>query len=190
MLSYFDLRKGVKFILDGQPYEVLEFRPMGKAQDVVVAQTKIKNLITGKVIEKNFHQEDVFEEAEIEKIKAKFLYHHRQKFVFAELENPSKRFELLESQIGEATKFLKPNQEVTALSFQKKIINIALPIKVQLKVIEAPPGVKGDRAQGGTKIVTLETGAKINTPLFIESGDIIEVNTETGEYVRRVKSSF
>lgn len=189
MLTYFDLRKGVKFILDGQAYEVLEFRPMGKAQDVVVAQTKIRNLITGKVIEKNFHQNDLFEEAEIEKIRAKFIYHHRGKFVFSEINNPSKRFELLQSQIGEMAKFLKPNQEVTGLMFREKIINITLPIKVQLKVTEAPPGVKGDRAQGGTKMVTLETGAKINVPLFIEEGDTIEVNTETGEYVKRVSAS-
>ncbi len=188
MLSYFDLRKGVKFILDGQPYEVLEFRQMGKAQDVVVAQTKIKNLINGKVIEKNFHQEDFFEEVEIEKMSAKFLYHHRGKFVFADLKNPAKRFELSETQIGEGAKFLKPNQEVTALIFQEKVINVSLPIKIQLKVEEAPPGIKGNRAQAGTKIITLETGAKINAPLFIEKGDIVEINTETGEYVRRVQS--
>lgn len=190
MLSYFDLRKGTKFILEGQPYEVLEFRQMGKAQDVVVAQTKIRNLITGKVIEKNFHQEDVFEEAEIEKIKARFLYQHRGKFVFCYLNNPVKRFELSELQIGGSSKFLKPNQEVTGLIFREKIINIVLPIKVQLKVIEAPPGVKGDRAQGGMKTITLETKAKLNAPLFIERGDIVEVNTETGEYVRRVETSL
>jgi len=89
--------------------------------------------------------------------------------------------------IGEGSKFLKPNQILTGIKFQEKIINIVLPIKVQLKVIEAPPGVKGERAQAGTKPVTLETGATINVPLFIETGDIIEVNTETGEYVRRVE---
>jgi len=187
MLSYFDLRKGVKFILDGQPFEVLEFRQMGKAQDVVVAQTKIRNLINGKISERNFHQEDVFEEAEIAKIEVRFLYSHRGKFCFFEVENPSKRFEFTEEQIGEGSKFLKPNQNLTGIKFQGKIINVSLPIKVQLKVVEAPPGVKGERAQAGTKTVTLETGAKINVPLFIENEDIIEVNTETGEYVRRVE---
>ena len=187
MLSYFDLRKGVKFILDGEPFEVLEFQQIGKAQDVVVAKTKIRNLITGKVIEKNFHQDDTFEEAEIEKVEIRFLYFHRGKLCFSELRNPSKRFEVTEEQIGESSKFLKPNQNLIGIKFQGKIINASLPIKVQLKVIEAPPGVKGDRSQAGTKTVTLETGAKINVPLFIESGDIIEVNTETGEYVRRVE---
>jgi elongation factor P len=187
MLSYFDLRKGVKFILEGQPYEVLDFQQIGKAQDVVVAKTKIRNLITGKVLEKNFHQDDTFEEAEIEKIELKFLYSHRGNFFFCEAHNPKNRFSFTKEQIGEGAKFFKPNQTLTGLKFEEKVINVALPIKIQLKVIEAPPGLKGDRAQGGTKTVTLETGAKINVPLFIKEGDIIEVNTETGEYVRRVQ---
>lgn len=187
MLSYFDLRKGVKFILDGEPYEVLEFQQIGKAQDVFVAKTKIRNLITGKVFEKNFHQSDNFEETELEKIEVKFIYRYRGKFVFSETKESSKRFELTEEQIGSAAKFLKQNQILTGIKFQEKIINIALPIKINLKVVEAPPGLKGNRAQSGTKPITLETGAKINAPLFVEAGDIIEVNTETGEYVRRVK---
>jgi len=187
MLSYFDLRKGKKFILEGQPYEVLEFQQMYKAQDMVVAKTKLRNLITGRVHEKNFHQGDTFEEAELEKIEIKFLYSNRGKFCFSEIQNSAKRFELEEEQIGEWTKFLKLNQILTGIKFQDKFINIVLPIKIQLKVTEAPPGIKGDRAQGGTKTVTLETGANINVPLFVEQGDIVEVNTETGEYVRRME---
>jgi elongation factor P len=187
MLTYFDLRKGIRFILEGQPYEVLDFKQIGKAQDVVVARVKIKNLINGKIIERNFHQDDTFEEAEIEKIKVKFIFQKRGKYNFCELENPSKRFELEEERIGESAKFLKPGMILDGLKFEGKVINVVLPIKVQLKVIEAPPGVKGERAQAGTKQITLETGAKINVPLFIEAGDIIEVNTETGEYVRRVE---
>jgi elongation factor P len=187
MLSYFDLRKGTKFILEGQPYEVLEFQQIYKAQDMVVARTKIKNLINGKVLERTFHQDDKFEEAELEKIEVKFIFAHRGKFGFSEAQNPKIRFELTEEQIGEGSKFLKPNQILTGIKFQGKIINIILPIKVQLKVTEAPPGVKGERAQAGTKPVTLETGAKINVPLFVEQGDIVEVNTETGEYVRRIE---
>jgi len=187
MLSYFDLRKGVKFILDGEPYEVLEFKQIGKAQDVVVAKTKIKNLITSRIIERNFHQDDIFKEAELEKIEVKFIYSHRGKFYFAEIKNPSQRFEFTEEQIGFGVKFLKPNLVLDGLKFERKVINVTLPIKVRLKVIEAPPGVKGERAQAGTKTVILETGAKINVPLFIESGDIVEVNTETGEYVKRIE---
>ena len=187
MLSYFDLRKGVKFILDQEPYEVLEFQQIYKAQDMVVARTKIRNLINGKVLERTFHQDDKFEEAELEKIEVKFLYSRRGKFCFCELQNPSKRFELEEEQIGEGAKFLKSNQVLSGIKFQDRIINIVLPIKVQLQVTEAPPGVKGERAQAGTKPAILETGATINVPLFIEQGDIIELNTETGEYVRRVE---
>lgn len=187
MFSYFDLRKGVRFILDGEPYEVLEFQQMQKAQDVVVAQTKIRNLITGKVVERNFHQEDTFEEAELEKVEVIFIYNHRGKYVFCEAQNRSFRFELAEEQIGSAVKFMKPNQVLNGIKFEEKIINIVLPIKINLKVAEAPPGVKGDRAHGGTKPIILETGATINAPLFIKEEDIVEVNTETGEYVRRVK---
>ena len=198
MLSYFDLRKGVKFILDQEPYEVLEFQQIYKAQDMVVARTKIRNLINGKVLERTFHQDDKFEEAELEKVEVKFLYSHpdskssisngasRGKFGFCETQNPRTRFELAEEQIGESSKFLKSNQNLIGIKFQGKIINVSLPIKVQLKVIEAPPGVKGNRSQAGTKTVTLETGAKINVPLFVEEGDIIEINTETAEYTRRI----
>lgn len=186
MLTYTDLKKGVRIILNGEPFEILQARPLKKAQRQVVVQTKIRSLISGSVFSRNFHQGDTFEEAEIEKIKAKFLYSHRGRFYFCEERNPSRRFDLTEEKIGSGSQFLKPNQVVEALKFKEKIINISLPIKVQLKVIEAPPGIKGGRAQPGTKTVTLETGAKINVPLFIKEGDIIEVNTEEGKYVQRV----
>jgi elongation factor P len=107
MLNYFDLRKGAEFVLDGDPYEVLEFQQIFKAQDVVTARTKIKNLISGKVIEKTFHKGDTFEEADLVKIDAKFIYESRGKYVFAKPNNPSERFELTEDQIGYGCKFLK-----------------------------------------------------------------------------------
>ena len=187
MLSYYELRKGVQFMYEGQPYEVLEFRQMGKSQDVVVAQTKIRNLLTGRAIPKNFHQGEMFEEAELTKFQAKFIYENRGKFVFCYADNPGKRFELGEEQVLETAKFLKANAEVEGVIFQEKVVRITPPIKVQLRVKEAPPGVQGDRSQGGTKSVTLETGAVINVPLFIETGDSVEVNTETGEYARRLE---
>jgi len=186
MLSYFELRKGIQFVLDGQPYEVLEFSQMGKAQDVVVAKTKIKNLITQKVFYRNFHQGDTFKEAEIKKMQAKFIYSHRDKFVFCEIENPANRFDFTKEQLGDVSRFLKPNQEVSVIVFDDKVINISLPIKVELVVTDAPPSLRGDTAQGGSKPVTLETGGIVNAPLFVETGDVIEVNTETAEYVRRI----
>lgn len=190
MLTYSDLKKGIQIIIDGQPYEILETRLMKKARGQAVLQTKIKNLITGHLFSRNFQSGESFEEAEISKFKAKFLYSHRGRYFFSEKENPSKRFDLGVEKIGEKAKFLKPGQIVEGLIFKEKIINISLPIKVQLKVIEAPPTIKGERAQAGTKQVTLETGTPINVPPFIEEGDIIEVNTETGEYVKRIEKEF
>ena len=187
MLTYPELKKGIKIILDNQPYEIIEASFLFKGRGHSVLQAKIKNLITGNVISKTFHPSDIFEEAEISKIEVKFLYAHRDRYVFSEKENPTKRFDLTAEQIGEPGKFLKPDQIVEGIIFRNKVINISLPIKINLKVIEAPPGIKGGRAEPGTKTVTLETGAKINVPLFIEQGDIIEINTGTGEYVRRVE---
>lgn len=186
MLTYFELRVGVQFALEGQPYEVLEWKPMRKAQDVAVVQTKIRNLITGKVVFRNFHQSDAFEEAGVEKFKAKFVYAHRGKYVFCAVDDPSKRFELTQDQVGEGIQFLKSNDIIDGLKFEGQIINISLPIKVQLRVTEAPPGLKGDSAKGGTKLVTLETGAQVQAPLFVEEGDVLEINTDTGEYSKRV----
>ena len=187
MVSYSDLKKGVQIIIEGEPYEIIEARPLKMAQRRVVLQTKLRNLITGNLLMRNFQQGDAFEEAEISKFEAKFLYSHRGRYFFSAKANPAKRFDLEIEQIGEGSKFLKPGQIVEGVIFEEKIINVSLPIKVQLKVFEAPPGVKGERAQPGTKLVTLETGAQISVPLFIEQGDIIEINTETGEYVRRVE---
>lgn len=187
MINYNDLKPGVVFILDNEPYQVIEFNFMRMQQRKPVAQTKIRNLITGKVISRNFQHTESFEQAKIDYKKAKFLYGHRGKFVFSEITDPSKRFELGEEQVGDSSKFLKSNCEVDLMEFEEKIINIVLPIKMDFKVIEAPPGVRGNTAQGGIKAVKIETGAMINTPLFIEQGDIIEINTRTGEYVERVK---
>ena len=187
MLTSGDLGKGVRILIDGEPYEVLDSNPMKKAQRRVVMQTKLKSLLTGNALERNFHQGDVFEEAEMSKLEAKFLYAHRGRYFFCEVENPSKRFDLGEEILGTQANFLKPNEFVDAIIFNEKIVSISLPIKTRLKVTEAPPGVKGDSAQGGSKIVTLETGAQVSVPLFVEEGDMIEVNTETGEYTRRVE---
>ena len=173
-------------MVDGAPYEILESAPMKKAQRRVVIQTRLRNLLSGNMLERTFHQGDTFEEAELIKTESVFLYSHRGKYVFCEKNNRRNRFELEESTLGNSARFLKQDQEVTAVQFDGKIINVILPIKVTLKVAQAPPGVKGDRAQGGTKAVTLETGAIIQAPLFVETGDEIEINTDKGEYVRRI----
>jgi len=187
MLSYNELKVGTLFIKDGQPYEVLDYSFVRMQQRKPVAQLKIRNLITGKVQNYTAHQNESFEEAEIEIIGANFIYTHRGQYWFNEINNPKNRFALDENVIGDSVYYLKPNIEVRAFKFKDKIINIELPIKVDLKVIEAPPAVRGDTAQGGSKTVTLETGVKVNVPLFINQGDIIRINTQTCEYVERVE---
>jgi len=159
---------------------------MKTAQRRPVIQSKIRNLIDGRVQEKNFQQGDVFDEADLEKKEIKFLYQTKGQYFFCEKNDPSKRFFFTEAQIGPQAKFLRPNELVTGVVFEEKIITFKLPIKVQLKVKEAAAGIKGDRAQAGTKEAILESGAVIQVPLFIEEGDVIEVNTELGEYVKRV----
>ena len=197
MISYNELKKGVKIILDNQPYEIIESSFLFKGRGGSVLRAKIKNLINRNLISKTFHPSDIFKGAELLNIEAKFLYSRPIKekssnrasqdhYFFCEKDNPSKRFNLPKEQIGLTSNFLKPNQIVKAIIWQEKIINISLPIKIELKVIEAPPGIKGNRVESGTKTITLETGAKINAPLFVKEGDIIEINTETSKYVKRV----
>lgn len=186
MISFSEIKKGDKIILNKQPHEIIAAVLIFKARGHSTMQAKIKNLITGTITNETFHPSDQFKQAELEKIKVKFIYSNKGKYVFSYEKDPSKRFELAKEQIGNLSKFLKPNQIVDGLVFEQKVINITLPIKINLNVVLAPPGVKGDRSQAGNKIVTLETGAKIAVPLFIEQGDIIEINTEKQEYVRRI----
>jgi elongation factor P len=185
MLSHTDLKKGIQFIFEGQPWEVVDSLHVKMAQRRPVVQTKIKNLIDGRFQEKTFQQGDMFDEAELVKKHIKFLYSNKGEYWFCDEKDPSKRFSFTEDQLGKGAKFFKPNSLVEGIIFDEKIINVKAPIKVQLKVKETPPGIKGDRAQGGTKEATLESGAVIQVPLFIEEGDVIEVNTELGEYVKR-----
>ena len=189
MLTHTDLKKGVRFIYENQPWEVLEAQLLKMAQRRPVIQSKIKNLTTGKILERNFHQNETFEEAEIEKQPIRYLYNHRGEYWFCEKDNPAKRFSLKEEIVGTGGKFLKANTEVTANKMGDKIINLQLPIKMDLKIKEAPPGERGDTATGGTKKAILETGAEVNVPLFVNTDDVIRINTETGEYVERVEKA-
>lgn len=188
-LSYNELKIGTVFVKDGDPFRVLEYAFIRMQQRKPVAQLKIKNLLSGKVQEFAAHQNDAFEEAEIIAMPVKFIYENRGELWFHETGNPKNRFQLSAEILGTAVQFLKPNTELTADKFGEKIINIELPIKMDLKVIEAPPSLKGNTAQGGTKLATLETGAKVDVPLFINEGDVVRVNTSTGEYIERVEKN-
>ncbi len=187
MLSYTDLLKGVFFVMDGEPYEVLESQFLRMQQRKPVIQGKIRNLITGKITPRSFHQNESFREAEIEKEQMKFLFSHRGIYTFSDPSNSSKRTALNEEQAGETAKFLKPNLEVTFKKFGDKLIGMDMPIKIDYIVKNAPPADKGNTAQGGSKEVELENGLKIQAPLFIGEGDAIRINTQTGQYTERVE---
>lgn len=187
MLAYNDLKNGVIFVMNGEPYEVMEYAFLRMQQRKPVAKCKLKNLISGKITEQNFHQSESFEEAEIVKEEVKYLYNTKGQFWFCKKDNPAARFMLTEAQVGIAGKFMKTNSMVTAIKFGDLILSIKPTIKVDLKITETPPGEKGNTAQGGTKAATLETGAIIQVPLFVNQGDIVKINTETGDYVERVE---
>ena len=142
--------------------------------------------MTGKVTEYSFHVSDKVEQAEIESRDVKYLYNSRGEWWFCEAEDPSKRFKVTDEQIGPQGKYIKPNTVVEQLLFQDQPMGFKMPITAELRVTEAPPGIKGDTATGGQKVITLETGVTINVPLFVNEGDIIRINTETGEYRERV----
>ncbi len=186
MLSYTDLTKGVLFIMDGAPYEVVDMHFLRMQQRKAVVQTRIRNLITGKLLDRNFQASDSFEEAEVERKTANFIYESKGQYWFHEEGNPKARFSLDADVAGEQGRFLKPNTKVVTMVFNGTVINVEIPVKMEFKVTEAPPAIKGNTAQGGSKVVTIEGGAKISAPLFINEGDMIRVNTQTGEYVERV----
>ena len=187
MLSYSELEKGIIFALDGEPYEVLESSFVRMQQRKAVVQTKIRNLANGKVISRTIHPSETFQEVEIEKREAVFVFGHRGQFTFRDPANSKERFTIDENILGEKIKFLKPDLSITILEFDGKILNIALPIKIDYKVTESPPNIKGSTASGSGKTVTLENDLEIYVPMFINEGDLVRVNTETGAYVERVE---
>lgn len=191
-LQYNEIREKKIIIYDGEPCEVIESHVARTQQRKPQNQVKLKTLISGKTINATFHVSESADEAEIIKRDITFLYANRGEYWFCDPEDKSNRFKLDETLIGNAVKFLKQNSNVTALVWEGdedeegKIIKVTLPIKMQFKVKEAPPAVRGDTSKGGIKVITLENGATLNAPMFIAPGDVISVNTETGEYVERV----
>lgn len=186
MLNYNEIKPGVAVLVEGEPYVCTWNNIMQKQQRRPVNQTKLRHLIRGNVIEYSFQQSDKLQEAEIDKRPAIFIYERNGEWFFHDIKDKSKRFSISNELMGDSGKFLKDNTEVETLSFDGKLFSVKIPIKVELKVMEAPPDVRGNTAQGGSKIVELETGATINVPMFVKQGDIIRINTETAEYVERV----
>ncbi len=186
MISYNEVKPGVAVIVDGEPFVCTWNNIMKKQQRRPVNQTKLRHIIKGTTIEYSFQQSDKIAEAEIENRPAVFIYERNGEWFFHDTKNKSQRFSVSEDQVGETGKFLKGNTEVETLWFQGELFRVKVPIKMELKVTEAPPDVRGNTAQGGTKVVTLETGATLNVPMFVKEGDVIRVNTENSEYVERV----
>ncbi|MES2023826.1 MAG: hypothetical protein V4439_04025 [Patescibacteria group bacterium] len=189
-LEYSEIRGGKIILHDDEPCEVIDSHVARTQQRKPQNQVKLKSLISGKVFPATYHVSDKADEAEIEKREVKFLYHNKGEYWFCDPTDPKNRFKLNEALLGNTVKFLKDNENVTALVWtteddEEKTIGLKLPIKMQFKVKEAPPAVRGDTSKGGNKFIVLENGSSITVPMFINEGDTVIINTETGDYVER-----
>ncbi|MDO8529721.1 MAG: elongation factor P [bacterium] len=184
MLDIGDIKIGKNIIFNNNPYKVLYTEHSKTGRAGAVLRTKLKNLATGAVLERTFQGAEKADEADIFSSKAQYLYLEGNNYYFMDSDNFD-QFSLSRDVLGEAKNYLIEGTEVAILNFNGIPINLEVPIKVKLKVTEAPPGIKGDSVSSGGKLVTLETGLKINAPLFVKEGDILIVNTERGEYVSR-----
>lgn len=184
MIGISDIKTGKNIILNDQPFVVLyhEHSKTGRAGSVL--RTRLKNLVTGAVLEKTFQGSESVGEADITKTNAQYIYKDGKNFSFMDSAS-YEQFELSEEALGGNVNYIKEGTEVSILNWNGVPINIELPVKVKLKVVEAPPNIKGNTVSTGGKMVTLETGLKVSTPLFVKVGDEIIVNTERGEYVSR-----
>jgi elongation factor P len=181
-----DIKVGLVINWEGEPYVVMTANFMRMQQRKPVMQTKLKHLITGKVLEYSFKPGDRVETADLQRTKVNYLYRDGEQLHFMD-NNTFEQFSLSESVLGDQLGFLKDGMEVDVMYYNDKPINIELPKKVDLKVIETEPGVRGDTASGNVmKSAKLETGTTIQVPLFVKEGDVIRINTERGEYTERV----
>ena len=185
IINYNEITPKKFIVLNGEPYEVISSHVAQKQKRRPTNQTKLKHLITGSVKEQSFQQFEKAEEADIESKELTYLYSGKGQSWFCDPKHPSDRFALKTEILDKKEGFLKANTIVNAMLFDEKVIGIKLPIKVELLVTEAAPAVKGNTVSGGSKQVVLETGATINVPMFINEGDVLRVNTETGEYSER-----
>lgn len=185
MLSVTELRKGTVFVEDNNPFVVLDYRHIKMARGSATIRVKVKNLKSGSIVEKTFTSGASVEEGEIVRKKVQYLYSDEDSIYFMDPEN----FEQSSNpvKIGEeALPYLKEGGEVTLAIFENAPVSIEVPLKVNLKVTQTPPGNRGDTKQGGTKEAMFETGLKVQVPMFVKAGDMVRINTQTGEYVERV----
>ncbi|KAH7300019.1 hypothetical protein KP509_24G041300 [Ceratopteris richardii] len=179
-----DFRVGVNIELDGAPWRILEFLHVKPGKGAAFVRTKLRNYVTGNTIERTFRAGESVDEANVDKSLKQFTYKDAEQFVFMDMVSYEEA-RLNASDVGEKSKFLKEGMECNVLTWNGRVIDVELPINVKLAVTETDPGLKGDTAQGGSKPATLETGAVVTVPLFVNIGDVITVDTRTGLYSGR-----
>jgi elongation factor P len=185
MIDVHRLRKGTTFTLDGEIYKVIEFQHHKPGRGKAVIRTRIRNLRTGTILDKNFISGDRVEDIRIDRISAQYLYNDGV-FYYVMNKETFEQIPLSAAVLGETVQYLVDNMSLNISTYDEEPIDIELPINVDLKVIDAPVALAGDTATGATKRVTLESGLKVEVPLFVGEGDTIRVDTRTGEYVTRV----
>jgi elongation factor P len=184
MISVNDFRTGVTVELDGVVYTVVDFQHVKPGKGAAFVRAKIKNVKTGGVIERTFNAGEKVPRARIESRQMQYLYENDGMYTFMDNET-FEQVELSSGQLGDALKFLKENMSIGVMFYQGSVMGVDLPYSVELKVIETEPGIKGDTASGGTKPAKLETGHVVRVPFFINEGDVLRVDTRTGDYIER-----
>ena len=186
MITAGDFRKGITFEMNGQPYVVLDFQHVKPGKGNAFVRTKYKNIYTGAIREDAFNPDDKFPKAHIETKKMQYLYNDGELYYFMDPETYD-QLPLNQEQVEDAMKFLKENDEATIKFYNNEPCLVEAPNFVDLEVVETEPGVKGDTATNVTKAATVETGAVIQVPIFINEGEIVQIDTRTGEYLGRSK---
>jgi elongation factor P len=179
-----DFKNGTTFEMDGQVYQIIEFQHVKPGKGAAFVRTKIKNVITGSTVERTFNPSDKFEKAQINRRDMEYLYNDGDLAYFMDTET-YEQMPLNISKIGDALQFVKENTVCKVLSYKDNVFGIEPPMFVELEVTHTEPGFKGDTATGATKPATVETGAQVKVPLFINQGDKIRIDTRTGEYLER-----
>ena len=185
MISAGDFRNGLTLEIEGNVYQVIEFQHVKPGKGAAFVRTKLKNIKSSGVIEKTFRPTEKFPAAHIERMDMQYLYNDGDMYHFMNVETYD-QIAMTMDQIGDSLKFVKENEMVTMKSYQGKVFSIEPPFTVELLITESEPGVKGNTATGATKPAIVETGAQVMVPLFVEQGETIQIDTRTGEYMKRV----
>lgn len=184
MISAGDFRNGITLEIEGNVYQIVEFQHVKPGKGAAFVRTKIKNVMTGSVVERTFRPTEKFPSARIDRVDMQYLYADGDLYNFMDV-NTYEQIALSTDVVGDALKFVKENETVKVCSYNGKVFSVEAPLFVELEITDTEPGFKGDTATGATKPATLETGAQINVPLFVNQGDRVKIDTRTGEYLSR-----